>query len=122
MHWNINEGPQFAKGAVRGDTLGVCSQVEEQMMVQSPGKPGQQEPLKQMARPLMQETPVDPTMLLSCVRAVGGGKETQGNPNSPQQRKGPFCKSSLGYFRHLSPSWEGLHHLTSGGWYQNWCP
>ena len=87
MHWNINEGPQFAKGAVRGDTLGVCSQVEEQMMVQSPGKPGQQEPLKQMARPLMQETPVDPTMLLSCVRAVGGGRRHRVTPTVPNRGK-----------------------------------
>ena len=49
----------LARG-LRGDTPRVRPQVEEQMTVWSPGKPGQQEPPKQAPRPLMRETPVEP--------------------------------------------------------------
>ena len=87
MHWNINEGQQFAKGAVRGDTLGVSSQMEEQMTVQSPGKSGQQEPPKQTALPLMQETPVEPTVLFGFVRTVAGGRRHRVTPTIPNRGK-----------------------------------
>lgn len=48
----------LARG-LRGDTPRVRPQVEEQMTVWSPGKPGQQEPPKQMPHPLMQDTPAE---------------------------------------------------------------